>query len=110
MSGPAFAAVTRYIVRIMLLANAKLPSRNTVVRAIFLDRARWSVHIISMGIHKRARSPKMLSAALPMKNASALIHLAPAVVGYQAALTGVHPKMDTKSVARNQHTTNVPIM
>lgn len=108
MSGPFSVAIIRYTVRTMLLANAKLPSANTAVRAIFFDRASCSAHTIGIGIHRSIRSPMMLSTALPMKKSLALIQRAPTTVLSQAAWTGIHPKMDTKIVARNQHTTNMP--
>lgn len=52
----------------------------------------------------------MLSIALPRKNLLASMQRAPVTVGSQAALIGVHPKIETMSVARNQPAMNAPTM
>lgn len=108
MSDPAFVAAIRYIKRKMLLAVAQPPNKNTAVRASFFGRASYSVHTIGVGIQRIITSPDKLSTPLPRKNLLELMQRAPAIVGSQAALTGVQPKIDTKSMARNQHTMNTP--
>ena len=49
----------------------------------------------------------MLSVALPMKKRSRLTQRAPRFDGFHDALTGMHPKIATSNIARNQQTMNV---